>query len=76
MYQVTAIFMGSEISYGEGESIDYAMEECIGSIPEIFSIGAEPEEIELSIIHPNGRKSSLSLQDQLGYQEVCRMVGL
>ena len=73
MHQVTAIFQGSEISYGEGEGIDYAMEECIGSIPEIFSIGAEPEEIELSIIHPNGRKYRVSLQDQLWYQEVCRM---
>ena len=36
MYQVTAIFMDSEIGYGEGESSSYAIEDCIESIDNIY----------------------------------------
>jgi hypothetical protein len=36
MYQVTAIFMDSEIGYGEGESGSYAIEDCIESIDNIY----------------------------------------
>jgi len=36
MYQVTAIFEGCEIGYGEGESGSYAIEDCIDSIDNIY----------------------------------------
>ena len=36
MYQVTAIYQDSEIGYGEGEGLDYAIQDCIESIPSIF----------------------------------------
>lgn len=36
MYQVTAIFEGCEIGYGEGDSGSYAIEECIESIDNIY----------------------------------------
>ena len=36
MYQVTAIFMDSEIGYGEGQSSSYAIEDCIESIDNIY----------------------------------------
>ena len=36
MIQVTAIYQGSEIAYGEGESNIYAIEECIDSVSTMF----------------------------------------
>jgi hypothetical protein len=36
MYQVTAIFMDSEIGYGEGLTGSYAIEDCIESIDNIY----------------------------------------
>ena len=36
MYQVTAIYQDSEVGYGEGEGLDYAIQDCIESIPSIF----------------------------------------
>lgn len=32
MYQVTAVYQDAEIGYGEGESLDWAAEECALSI--------------------------------------------
>ena len=75
MYQVTAIFQGSEIGYGEGEGIEYATEECMQSIPEIFSMGASPDEIELLILHPNGKRSKFGLQDHLEMMETIKYIG-
>ena len=45
MYQVTAIYYGSEIGYGEGDSFDYALEECIESMDAIYGSFSECEEI-------------------------------
>jgi len=75
MYQVTAIFQDSEIGYGYGEGIEYATEECMQSIPEIFSLGASPEEIELVILHPNGKLSKFDLQDHLEIMETLKYIG-
>ena len=36
MKQVTAIYEGSEIGYGEGEGLHYAIEECAASISPMF----------------------------------------
>ena len=36
MYQVTAVYQGCEIGYGEGEGLDYAKQEAIDSIPSIY----------------------------------------
>ena len=36
MYQVTAIYEGSEIGYGEGLTGSYAIEDCIESIDGIY----------------------------------------
>lgn len=43
---VTAIYQGSEIGYGEGESLSYAIDDCIASISPIF----EGEKVTLSIL--------------------------
>ena len=75
MYQVTAIFQDSEIGYGEGEGIEYATEECMQSIPEIFNIGASPEEIELLIIHPAGNKSRVNLTEHQDFMETLKYIG-
>ena len=37
MYQVTAIYEGCEIGYGEGDSSSYAIGECLESIDSIYS---------------------------------------
>ena len=68
MYQVTAIYQGSEIGYGEGEGIDYSIEECLTSIPEIFHV--VKEEIELLILHPNGKLSKFGLEEHLEIKEI------
>ena len=36
MYQVTAVYQGAEIGYGEGERLSYAKQEAIDSIPSIY----------------------------------------
>ncbi len=46
MLQITAIYQGSEIGYGEGEALSYAIDDCAASIPAIF----EDEIIEMSIL--------------------------
>jgi hypothetical protein len=75
MYQVTAIFQNTEIGYGEADSIGYATEECMESIPEIFNIGASPEEIDLLIVHPAGNKSRINLRDHEDLMETLRFNG-
>ena len=47
MNQVTAVFMDSEIGYGEGEGLDYAIEDCLASVSPVF----ENETIVLHILH-------------------------
>jgi hypothetical protein len=49
MYQVTAIWQGSEIGYGEGEGLEYAKEDCMQSLDLIFD--AVLDEIEYLVIH-------------------------
>ena len=44
--QVTAIYQNSEIGYGEGEGLDYAIEDCAASISPMF----ENEIVTLSIL--------------------------
>jgi hypothetical protein len=46
MIQVTAIYQNGEIGYGEGEGLNYAIEDCGASIPAIF----EDEIVTLSIL--------------------------
>lgn len=46
MFYVTAIYQNGEIGYGEGEGLDYAVQDCTASIPAIF----EGEKITLSIL--------------------------
>lgn len=36
MYQVTAIYQGSEVGYGEGDSYEYAANEAAESVPSIY----------------------------------------
>jgi hypothetical protein len=48
MYQVTAIYQGCEIGYGEGESLGYAKQDCIDSIDTIYL--CDKASIKLSII--------------------------
>jgi hypothetical protein len=46
MYQVTAIYGDSEIGFGEGEGLLYAIDDCAASIPSIF----EHEKVVLSVL--------------------------
>ena len=46
MYQVTAIYQGSEIGYGEGEGLLYAIDDCVASISPMF----EDEKVVLSVL--------------------------
>jgi len=73
MYQVTAVYQGSEIGYGEGEGIDYAIEECLASIPELFHVGAS--EIEIFILYPSGRMSKFGLEEHLDIKETLKYIG-
>jgi hypothetical protein len=75
MHQVTAIFQDSEIGYGEAEGLQYAIEECLESIPRIFDYGAAPEEIDLLFIYPNGKKCKTNLQDHLDLAYTLKFVG-
>jgi hypothetical protein len=45
--QVTAIYQGSEIGFGEGEGQVYAIEECIDSIDSLY-LESVLEDIELA----------------------------
>ena len=72
MYQVTAIFQDTEISYGEGEGIEYACDECLESIPDIFNVGSSPDEIDLLIIHPDGSKSRMNLREHEDFMETLK----
>ena len=47
MNQITAIYQDSEIGYGEGESLDYAIADCLASVSPIF----ENEMIVLQMLH-------------------------
>lgn len=35
-YTVVALYLGAEISLGEGDSYEYAMRECLDGIPSIY----------------------------------------
>jgi len=37
MFQVTALYQDSEIGFGEGDSYEFAMQECIDSIDSFYS---------------------------------------
>lgn len=39
MHQVTAMYKGAEVGYGEGESYEYAASECADSVPSIYPPG-------------------------------------
>ena len=41
MIQVTAIFNGSELSYGEGDTFQYAAEECMAGIDSMYTADAD-----------------------------------
>jgi hypothetical protein len=51
MIQVTAILNDSEIGYGEGESLRYALEDCGASISSMY----ENEQVELLILENDAR---------------------
>jgi hypothetical protein len=53
--QVTAIYQGSEIAYGEGEGLDYAIADCVAAISPMY----EGETVTLSILE-NGEIRQLS----------------
>lgn len=37
MYQVTIVYQGAEIGYGEGESLSYAKQEALDSVPSFYN---------------------------------------
>lgn len=51
--QVTAIYQGSEIGYGIGDSYRYAIEECIDSIPSMY-IDCALDDIDLHFDNVGG----------------------
>lgn len=36
MYQVTVVYQGCEVGYGEGESLSYAKQEALDSVPSFY----------------------------------------
>lgn len=50
-HQVTIVFMGSEVAYGEGETREYAWEEAQENIPEEYKDCATDV---MEVIHLNG----------------------
>lgn len=36
MFQVTAIYDGAEVGYGEGEAYEYAAQECADSVSPLY----------------------------------------
>ncbi len=49
MYQVTAVYQGAEIGYGEGEGLSYAKQDAVDSIPSIYT--PILDQIEWIVIH-------------------------
>lgn len=69
MFYVTAIYQNGEIGYGEGEGLDYAVEDCAASIPAIF----ENEKVTLSILTNYGETRKIDVRvflDINGYSQV------
>jgi hypothetical protein len=62
MYQVTAIYQGSEIGYGEGSGYQYAIEECIDSIDSMYTDNVL-EEITLTIHMENEKEWVVMVTD-------------
>jgi hypothetical protein len=52
MYQVTALYMDCELAYGEGESVPFAVEDCIDSIPDMYKELAE--DVMIRVIGESG----------------------
>ena len=48
-YQITAVYQGAEIGYGEGERLAYAKQECLDSIDSIYQCVFS--EIKYIIVH-------------------------
>ena len=58
MYQVTAIYQDSEVGYGEGEGLDYAVQDCAASISPMF----ENEKVTLSILTNFGETRKIDVR--------------
>ncbi len=54
MYRVTAVYDGCEIGYGEGDGDQYAVEDCIDSIPQIYKDNAPLDDIRLFVRDSSG----------------------
>lgn len=52
-YEVTATYQNCEIGYGEGESDAYAIDDCLDSIPAIYTDCARAD-IRLIVRHSTG----------------------
>lgn len=48
--QVTAIYQGSEIGYGEGQHYIYAIEECMDSIDAMFLDDSIIRDVEMYLV--------------------------
>lgn len=48
MYQITILFQGAEIGYGEGESYKWARDEAVQSVSD-FYLGSE-DQWQLSVV--------------------------
>lgn len=55
MYQVTAIYMDSELAYGEGEDCGFAIVDCIQSIESMY-LELLADDVELHIMNESGMK--------------------
>ena len=66
--QVTAIYQNSEIGYGEGEGLEYAVQDCAASISPMF----ENEYLTLSIVDDESIRQRrvrvyLTLDGEIGF---------
>jgi hypothetical protein len=59
MIQVTAYYQGAEIGYGEGESLTYAVEECMSTIDTMYT--EDYDTVRFIDLGVNGHNSVKSL---------------
>jgi hypothetical protein len=68
MINVTAIYSGSEIGFGQGDSLDYAIEECIDSIDSMYT--SDYDVIRFVDLQVTGQKPSSLIPKYIDLKDV------
>ena len=68
MLNVTAIYDGCEIGFGQGDSLDYAIEECIESIDSMYT--SDYDVIRFVDLQVTGQKPSSLIPKYIDLKDV------